>query len=340
MVAAVPQMFDSEYLAQVSIGTPPQMLNLDFDTGSSDLWVFSSETPNAQEAGQKEYNVAKSSTAQRLQGATWSIKYGDGSSSSGDVYMDTVSIGGVTVQRQAVESATRVSASFSNNTASSGLLGLGMNSINQIQPNPQQTFFSNAMSNLAMPLFTANLKKQEAGSYNFGFIDKAAFTGDISFVDVNTTGGFWAFEASGFAVGNNSATAMTAMPHQAIADTGTTLLMLPDEITNAYYAQIQGAKFDSTQQGVTFPCSAAVPDLMLGIGSYMAVVPGELINFAPTGQGMCFGGIQSSAKLPFAIYGDVFLKSQFVVFKGGQPQPGVSAAAAIRAQLGFATKPM
>ncbi|GJD02653.1 endothiapepsin [Colletotrichum higginsianum] len=332
-LAAIPAEFDSQYLCPVQIGTPPQTLNLNFDTGSSDLWVFSSETPITQVAGQAIYNISASSSAKNLQGASWSISYGDGSSSRGNVYMDTVTIGGVTVENQAVESANQVSASFSRNKNQSGLVGLAFGNINTVQPAKQKTFFENAMNNLAMPLFTANLKKAAAGNYNFGFLDPTEFTGEISFVPANTTAGFWQFTAQGFAVGSNGS-APTSAPHEAIADTGTTLMLLPDAIVSAYYQRIASAKFDSTNGGFVFNCGDKIPSFTVDLGTYKAVVPGEFMKFAPVdGETIetsttCFGGIQSAAALPFAIYGDVFLKSQYVVFHGGN------------SQLGFANKPL
>ncbi len=125
---------------------------------------------------------------------------------------------------QAVECATSVSTQFVDDTDNDGLVGLAFDSINTASPKKVQTFVGNALSSLASPLFTANLKKGTAGNYNFGYIDSSEYTGSITYVPVNTANGFWEFTGSGYAVGSG---AFVSSSTDAIADTGTTLLYLP-----------------------------------------------------------------------------------------------------------------
>lgn len=244
-------------------------------------WVFSTELPTSEDSGHTLYNPASSSTAQILSGQTWNITYGDGSGASGNVYTDVVSVGTTTVTGQAVELAEQVSASFEQDNGD-GLLGLAFNQINTVSPNQQKTFFSNAAPNLAAPLFTADLMKGAPGSYDFGFIDSSKYTGAITYVPVNSANGFWEFTGNGYAVGTSS---FVSTSIDAIADTGTTLLLVPQSVVTAYYRQVRGARNNVQQGGYTFPCSATLPSITLGIGSYKAVVPGDYINYAPISAG-------------------------------------------------------
>ncbi|KAL8720601.1 MAG: hypothetical protein Q9225_002565 [Loekoesia sp. 1 TL-2023] len=322
-VTTTPTQYDSEYLTPVTIGG--QQLNLDFDTGSSDLWVFSTETPTNQANGHALYDPSKSDNAQEIDGATWSIRYGDGSSSNGIVYTDTVTVGQTTFAGQAVELATNVSDQFQRDVDNDGLLGLAFDKLNTVRPNPQKTFFSNVLPSLSAPLFTVDLKKGAPGTFDFGFVDDAKHTGDVTFVGVDSSRGFWTFDCSGYSVGGGPATSSSI---SAIADTGTTLLYLPDDIVAAYYGAVDGAQNDQQQGGYTYPCSTDLPDISFAIGSYTAVVPGSYVNYAPVDQSgtTCFGGIQSSTGIGINIFGDIFLKSQFVVFQGGDnPQLGFAA---------------
>ena len=276
-------------------------------------WVFGRKTSKS---GGKHTYYSPGSTAQRLAGETWSISYGDGSSASGNVYTDTVTIGGTTVTGQAVESADTASSSFTTG-APDGLVGLGFDNINTVTPKPQLTFMTNAINQGLPAVFTADLKAGKPGSYGFGQIDDSLHTGAIAYTPVDSSQGFWTFTPDVGDVG--------------IADTGTTLMLLSSATTQAYYSQISSAAQDSSGNWM-FSCTENPPDFNITVGGYTAVVPGAYMNLAPNNDtgNTCFGGIQTDSTVGQAIYGDVFLKSQFVVFDQTQGTP----------RLGLAPKPL
>jgi len=139
----------------------------------------------------------------------------------------------------------------------------------------------------------------------------------------------------------------------AIVDTGTTLLLVPKKVLKAYYKQVDGAKNSDDVGGYMFPCDTTLPDFLIGFGDYTAVIPGSAINNSVIDDTSkspflickksslcpalliiqspdCYGGIQWSPPNsgPEGIYGDVFLKSSFVVFKypeDGKPEIGFAA---------------
>lgn len=276
-VSATPLNGDTEFLAPITIGG--QTINMDFDTGSSDLWVFNTQLPKIYQVGHTIYNPSESSTFATLEGATFSISYGDGSGAAGNVGTDEVDIGGATVTIQAIELPTAVSQTFATDTSSNGLVGLAFSKLNTVSPKQQKTFFENALNTLDEPVFTADLRHDAVGAYEFGAIDTSKFTGSLTYADINTTSGFWQFSSQSFAVdgGKN----ITVEGGQAIADTGTTLMLVYPAVVNAYYGKVEGAINDASIGGITFPCDSDLPDLSVDIGgTYTATIPGSLINFA------------------------------------------------------------
>ncbi|KAF2222666.1 aspartyl protease [Elsinoe ampelina] len=305
-VANVPLPYDEAYLSPVSIGG--QTMNLNFDTGSSDLWVYSDLLPSTTTNGHDFYKVA---SGVEKQGYTWGITYGDGSGASGKVYADKVVVGGVTATSQAVEAATSVSKAFISDVHSDGLLGLAFSTINTVQPYPQTTFFDTVKSSLASPLFTSTLKKGSAGTYDFGYIDAAKYKGNITYIPVIQDNGFWEFNAGNYIVGR---TKFTTNIGDSIADTGTTLLYLPARIVTNYYAQVKGATLNRSYGGWTFPCASTLPDLTINLGGTGFTVPGTYLNYSPITRQLCFGGLQPNTGIGFSIFGDIFLKSVFTVW--------------------------
>ena len=78
---------DEEWAGTISIGTPAQKFLIDFDTGSSDLWIPSSSCTSSTCKAKDRYTASSSSTSSKKSG-TFSIEYGDGSTVSGPIYTD------------------------------------------------------------------------------------------------------------------------------------------------------------------------------------------------------------------------------------------------------------
>lgn len=252
-------------------------------------WVFNTQLSRASTRGHTVFDPEKSSTFQTLEGATFNITYGDGSFASGGVGLDTVDIGGATVERQAIGLPTEVSDSFIEDTASNGLVGLAFSSINTMQPQQQKTFFENIAPELDEPVMTALLKSDGVGEYEFGTIDTSKFTGQMANVSVDNSNGFWQFDSAQFAVGNGQLRRIRQAP-TAIADTGTTLMLVSPEVAVAYYEQVEGAVFANQVGGFIFPCDATLPDLSVAVGNAnLATIPGSVINFSEVGTNTTSG---------------------------------------------------
>ncbi|MCJ1457054.1 hypothetical protein MMC28_007420 [Mycoblastus sanguinarius] len=327
---------DSEYLCPVTIGTPGQTFTLDFDTGSADLWIWSTELPSSTTSGTKHtiFNPKNSSTFKNSSGSSWKISYGDNSSASGTVGTDNVTIGGLEIKNQSIELAKTLSTQFQQDS-SDGLLGLAWGSINTVTPTAVQTPVENMISQGDIPqtseLFTANLGSYKdatdpdkgASFYTFGYIDTEALAGQTpSYTPIDNSQGFWMFNSTSAVVAGKT---IQRANNTAIADTGTTLCLIDDSTCQAIYDAIPGGKYDSTQQGYIFPSSttaAQLPVVSLAVGDQQFPIQVEDLGFADAGNGMTYGGIQSRGTMTFDIFGDVFLKSIYAIFDQGNTRFG------------------
>lgn len=112
-------------------------------------------------SSQTLYDSSKSSTYQK-DGRPWSIKYGDGSTSSGILAYDTVNLGGLTIKKQTIELAKTESDTFVNG-AIDGLLGLAFDSIASVRgvKTPVDNLISQGL--ISKPIFGVHLGKASNG---------------------------------------------------------------------------------------------------------------------------------------------------------------------------------
>lgn len=199
-----------------------------------------------------------------MDGCSWKISYGDTSNASGIVGTDIVTIGGLTIENQAIELATDMSDEFIQSTGD-GVLGLAWGQINGVKPlhvnTPVQNMLDQGDISESSELFTVYLRswKDAKGTdkgesfYTFGYVDEqtlAESKSEIHWAPVDNSQGFWAVNSGSVTV---NGTTVDRPGNTAIMDTGTTLALVSDAACHAIYNAIPGSYYDQNLQGYVFP---------------------------------------------------------------------------------------
>ncbi|KAJ2763976.1 hypothetical protein IWQ57_005356, partial [Coemansia nantahalensis] len=263
------------------------------------------------------------------EGRKWGISYGDGSFASGYTARDTVSIGNLKVPNQVIGIATNESRAYQQDTVD-GLLGLSYSGVSFIPG--VTTFLDNISENgyLKKPIFSVYIREKDrddyAGEYLFGDVDKSRFEGELTWVPLRTPK-FWEIMLDGVNLSVGGVSEKMEISGPAILDTGTTLIVMSEQQATEFHRAIPSAE-NSDIYGWILPCNTeqVFPgNVSFAIGGADFSVPIKSIVREPVKglSGWCFSAVTSGAS-NFMILGDVFMRSNYVVFDRGNAQVGIA----------------
>ncbi|KAM7354461.1 lysosomal aspartic protease-like [Cochliomyia hominivorax] len=311
------------YYGDITIGTPPQKFVVLFDSGSSNLWVPSSHCPVWDVACKQhnQYNHDKSSTYVK-NGQPISIQYGSGSM-SGFLSQDDVTLEGLTIKNQVFAEAMNEPGNSFTNANFDGIFGMAYQSLaeNNVVP-PFYNLFAQGL--VEKDLFSFYLKRDgsavDGGELILGGVDDTLFSGDITYVPVSEQS-YWQFEMTSGSINGQS----ICDNCQAIADTGTSLIVCPQDAYETLQDEI-GGDYNSEDGNYYVDCSSIdslpVVSFVIGGKTFTLEPSAYVVNL----EGSCMVSFTTMGT-DFWILGDVFIGRYYTVFDLGNNRVGFAPVA-------------
>ncbi|KAI0374768.1 acid protease [Pilatotrama ljubarskyi] len=314
------------YLVHVSIGGQDFMVLL--HTGSSDLWVVSSDCTTEDCAGVRKYSRTPSLSQSDI---PFHLNYLMGNV-SGAVGSETVGLGQFQVSSQVLALANATDGLGLRGTGNSGIMGLSFPAEASIPDTTGRTVVENlfsAFNDTSRRFFAFKLGRDQASSsFTLGELDPtyANTTDDLTYNSVFSSGGslydYWKLPLHSLTVNGTSFSLSKSRLDRApapiaVLDTGTTLVLGPSQDVTRFWQSIGGAK--QTARGWEVPCNrAVVVGMVLGEGDTQKeyiVDPADISWKEGSVDGeWCLGGIQSNDGVFSAdwLLGDTFLRNVYV----------------------------
>ncbi|EDW82170.1 uncharacterized protein Dwil_GK25659 [Drosophila willistoni] len=301
---------NTEYYGTISIGTPAQTFVVLFDTGSSNLWVPGSGCYSCIYDNQAVYDSSESSTYY-ANGTAFTIQYGTGNL-TGYLSIDTISVAGLTITNQTFAEATTES-SFLSGTAFDGIFGMGYAdlAVDGVLPPFYNMYEQGLVENAVFSFYLLRTNTAVSSIYNegnggeliLGGSDSTLYSGDLTYVPISQEG-YWQFQMDGVNLGDN----LLCSSCQAIADTGTSLLVVPTDVAQSILQilQIMNDAYEVDCSLVPF-----LPSLYFQIGgTTFTLTPSDYIIME---GGVCTLGIETM-DTDFWILGDIFIGFYYTEF--------------------------
>jgi hypothetical protein len=326
---------DNFYLGNITLGTPEQSFQIVLDTGSSNLWVVDTSCTAEECDGlsnplfapwkKNKYNRTKSSTYAK-DGRDFQITYGSGSC-YGNLVIDTLHMGGLTVEKQTFGAATGIAQVFGYFPID-GILGLGWPALSEDDVTPP---FQNLMPQLDKGLFTVWLDRhvkpsegQTGGLITYGDLDNVNCDADIVYTKI-TSETYWEFAVEGFTVGKH----VNSKKSSAISDTGTSFIYGPYDDVDQIIA-LSGAEYDFSSGLYTVDCDSAkgLPDLVFTVNKKKLNIPGkEHVVDLELDNNKCALGVDYGFGFDFDwLLGDSFIRTYCNIYDVAGEQIGFAKA--------------
>ncbi|KAG7890871.1 hypothetical protein KL936_002155 [Ogataea polymorpha] len=317
---------NAQYFTEIQLGTPGQSFKVILDTGSSNLWVPSSDCSSLACYLHTKYDHDESSTYQK-NGSSFNIQYGSGSL-EGYVSQDTLTIGDLVIPKQDFAEATSEPGLAFAFGKFDGILGLAYDtiSVNRIVPPIYNAINLELLDapQFAFYLGDTSKSEQDGGEATFGGYDVSKYTGDITWLPVRRKA-YWEVKFSGIALGDEYAPLENT---GAAIDTGTSLIALPSQLAEILNSQIGAEKSWSGQYQIDCDKRDSLPDLTFNFNGYNFTI--SPYDYTLEVSGSCisaFTPMDLPAPIgPMAIIGDAFLRRYYSVYDLGKDAVGLAKA--------------
>ncbi|CCH40505.1 Saccharopepsin [Wickerhamomyces ciferrii] len=316
---------NAQYYTEIQIGTPGQPFKVILDTGSSNLWVPSTDCSSLACYLHSKYDHEASSTY-KANGSDFAIRYGSGSL-EGYVSQDTLQLGDLVIPKQDFAEATSEPGLAFAFGKFDGILGLAYDtiSVNKIVPPVYKALNSGLLDEPKFAFYLGDADKTEDGGVaTFGGIDESKYTGKITWLPVRRKA-YWEVKFNGIGLGDEFAELENT---GAAIDTGTSLIALPSGLAEILNSEIGAKKGWSGQYSVDCETRDSLPDLTFNLDGYNFTI--GPYDYTLEVSGSCisaFTPLDFPAPIgPLAILGDSFLRKYYSIYDIGNDAVGLAKA--------------